>query len=647
MFTLKLAINNLQKNKQTVLPYILTSVFSVMMIYLIRSFAANEGLNEMIGGGQMGLILGLGNWVMTFFTVFFLFYTHSFLMRRRKKELGLFNILGMEKRHLAVVLAMETIILLVISLVLGLLAGVLFSQVMFQLLLMLLKVEIPLRAAPNFKEMISTAILFAILFGAILLNSLRQVQLSKPIELLKGDKVGEKEPKANAFLALVGIVCLALAYWISLKIQNPMEAILWFFVAVLLVIVGTHAFFTSASVFILKLLKRNERFYYQLRNFTSISGLIYRMKQNAAGLANICILSTCVLVLLSTTISMYLGMETTINKSFPKEIVVTSRNVLKEEAQQMDQIIDDIVKSHQIEAINALSYRYYTVNAEVTGNSFTRGKTAESSALLMIMPIEEYNRLVGESLTLEENEVFWFDRQGKTATPSMTIFGNEFYIKDHIKEMPFDETEGIDLYDSYVMFVANDEVALNIAKTIKPELNGLAYYHAFDIEDKSMEQMIFQEIDQSFNDAGLGAIVQNKDEARVAFYSLYGGLLFIGIFLGSLFIIATVLIIYYKQISEGYDDQSRFQIMQKVGMSHTEVKKTIHTQVLMVFFLPLLFAFMHIAFAYNIITKMLVIFNLGDNTMFLIATLGIGAVFALFYIIVYSFTAKMYYQIVQ
>lgn len=651
MFYLKLAFSNIKKNKQTYLPYILTCICSIMMIYILRSISENAGLDTMFGGGQMKFTLDLGNVVMSFFCVFFLFYTNSFLIKRRKKELGLYNILGMEKKHLALVLFYETLITALVSMTLGILAGILFSRFMFALLLYLLHFPISLSFEISGSAILSTCALFAIIFTLTLLNNLRQIQLSKPIELIHGDKTGEKEPKGNLLMALVGILCLSGAYTLSLSIKSPLEAMLWFFVAVLLVIVGTHALFTSISIVCLKLLRKNKKFYYQTRHFTAISGMIYRMKQNAAGLANICILSTCVLVMLSTTVSLYAGMEESLRIRYPHNITLSSLNVTDEESEQLNQIISEVMQSFDDRFGNEEVYRYYTLSVMKKENGFSADNNSGSmdAGIVMILPLEEYNRLAQRNVTLNDNEVLFLDTTKVTSGNTLQLMNSTYHIQEKLTDFPIDINKEMgDLFDSYALVVKDKAAAMALFEEATGKRREPSYYYGVDlIGEESRQTLITDKLSERLNEYGLAAYVQSAVTARQSFYSLYGGLLFIGIFLGAIFILATVLIIYYKQVSEGYDDAGRFEIMQKVGMTKKEVKRSIQSQILMVFFLPLLVAIVHVAFAYPIITKLLIIFNLGNDSLFFLSTLLIIGVFALFYLAVYTMTAKVYYQIVQ
>ena len=654
MFYAKLAVINIKKNGKTYFPYILTCIGTIIMFYILHFISVNDGLDNMSGGDALKILLNLGTYVIGFFSIIFLFYTNSFLIKRRKKELGLYNILGMEKKHIAKVLFWETLFVSIISMVVGLIGGILLSKLMFLVLLKILNFKVPMGFFISTQSLIVTAILFGIIFVLSLINNLRQIHLAKPIELLKGGATGEKEPKTKWILTLFGVICLTAGYYIALTTESPIAAMNLFFLAVLLVIIGTYSLFTVGSIALLKILRNNKKFYYKTNNFINVSGMIYRMKQNAVGLANICILSTAVLVMLSTTVSLYIGMDDLLRTRYPRNIAINAKNVSDETSQILDSIITEEVNKLDIPINNIVRYRSMSLLVAQDKNSFSVANSESVSTVdisaINLMPLSEYNRIENQSATLNKDEVLLFSFRGEVTGDSINISGNEFKIKERINNLTTDGMDSAMMVNSYYVVVPDEETIQKIISSDESnsEIKDLDYYYAFDTDsDAKSEITLTNTLNSKLQEASINGSAESVEESRESFFSLYGGLFFLGIFLGALFIMATVLIIYYKQISEGYDDKNRFEIMQKVGMSKAEVKKSIRSQVLMVFFLPLATAVIHIAFAFKVITKLLALLNLTNVSLFAICTVGTILVFAIFYAIVYYLTARIYYKIVS
>jgi putative ABC transport system permease protein len=615
--------------------------------------SVNEGLNKMPGGSNLKAILGLGIYVIGFFSVIFLFYTNSFLIKRRKKELGLYNILGMEKKHIAKVLFWETILVAFISMILGLLWGIAVSKLMFMVLLKILNFEVPMGFLVSTQSIAKTTILFGIIFILTLLNNLRQIHISKPVELLKGGQVGEREPKTKWLLTLFGIISLGAGYYIAVTVEAPLAALNSFFIAVIFVIIGTYALFTAGSIALLKLLRQNKKFYYKTNHFINVSGMIYRMKQNAAGLANICILSTIVLVMVSTTVSLYIGMEDVLRTRFPRDISIAAENISKEKAEMLTNMIIEKSDKSNVTVKNVVKYRSMALPMIQDNNSFTDVQNGSMNDLcfLEFIPLSEYNELENKSVSLKENEVLLFTYRGRIEDNTMNILGNEFKIKERLSYLTVDGIASAVVANGYFIVVPDEKVIDKIyvsSGEYKGNKIELSYYYAFDTDSSAeVEIALTNAISNEIKKLSVDGRCDGLEESRETFFSLYGGLFFLGIFLGALFIMATVLIIYYKQISEGYDDKERFEIMQKVGMSKAEIKKSIGSQVLMVFFLPLVTAIIHIAFAFKVIVKLLAVLNLTNVTLFIICTAGTILVFAIFYAAVYNLTSRVYYRIVS
>ena len=654
-FYARLALTNIKKNGKTYYPYLLTCIGTIVMYYILHFISVNDGLEQMSGGTSLKNLLNFGTYVIAIFSVIFLFYTNSFLIKRRKKEFGLYNILGMEKKHIARMMVWETFFVSLISLIGGFVTGILASKIMFLLLLSILNFKIPFGFYISWDSILATVILFAIIFTLTLLNNLRQIHLAKPIELIKGGQTGEKEPKTKWILTMVGVLSLAGGYYIALTTESPLNALNLFFIAVVLVIIGTYSLFTAGTIAALKMLRKNKKFYYQTKHFISVSGMIYRMKQNAAGLASICILSTAVLVMLSTTVALYIGMEDQLRTRFPRDIALTAQNVSENVSKKIDSIISEEAKNHKITMENTIHYQYAEFPAKQNGNAFSKHSPSAGSmdkiAMLNVIPLSEYNRMEKQSFQLEENEVLLYTYRGEISQDTIEISGHAFQIKEHLDYLLTDGLASALLVDTYCLVVPDKQIIekINTLMNENPNsLTDLSYYYGFDAEGKSEDEVaLTNAIEKELKEIVKDGSVEGAEESKESFYALYGGLFFLGIFLGALFIMATVLIIYYKQISEGFDDKHRFEIMQKVGLSKSEVKKSIRSQVLMVFFLPLLTAVIHIAFAFSVITKLLTLFNLTNMTLFTLTTSGTILIFAVFYAFVYSLTAKAYYRIVS
>lgn len=646
----RLALTNLRKNKSTYFPYILSSVAIISMFYIIQSLYYAVIDADFYGAGTMGSILELGSYVVGLFAVLLLFYTNGFLIRRRKKELGLYSILGMEKRHIARLLFCETLITTLISLLFGLALGVLLSRLMFLLLSNIIQFSIQIAFQISLPPILNTALLFLGIFLLTLLNNLRHIHISSPITLLQSSRQGEKEPKTKWPLALFGLLCMAGGYTLTLIVQTPFEAVTLFFSAVILVILGTYSLFTAGSIALLKFLRKRKKFYYNPRNFISVSGMIYRMKQNAAGLASICILSTTVLVILSSTVSLYMGQQEILSHRYPRNIVTHSAYSQGVEL-KTQQAADEVAKLYSLDIRNAVSYRSLSFMAAQEGTVMNPEPEEGSASTaqfyeIILFPLEDYNRETGQELTLLPGEVFLYTNLSPWKDGSIQLGNQTFAVRGTLPEAaPIQSSQ----LSQVMQVVVPDLQTLQTILADFPSTETIRYTYNFDVEGTGEDIQAFcSAFPNAMADAGCDLIqADNVYEGQQDFRTTFGTLFFIGIFLGVLFTMATVLIIYYKQVSEGYDDHDRFEIMQKVGLSHQEVKKTIHKQILLVFFLPLATAVVHIAVAFHVISKLLMAFGLLNTTLFFLCTVGTVLVFALAYVLVYTMTARTYYHLVQ
>lgn len=645
----------MKKNGKFYLPYMITCIITVAMFYIMGSIVTDPGIKKIPHAETLMSILDLGTIVIGIFSVIFLFYTNSFLMKRRKKELGLYNILGMERKHIYIVLFFETIYLAITSVAIGLVCGLVLSKLMILLLCKAISFSVPLGFHVSLVSVQHTCLLFTGIFFAILLFNLIQIRCTKPIDLLHGGNIGEKEPKAKWLLAIIGVLLVGIGYYISITTESPLAVINLFLIAVLLVIAGTYLLFTAGSIALLKLLKKNKNYYYQVGHFTTVSGMMYRMKQNAIGLANICVLSTMVLVMISTSVCLYVGAEVSIHSNYPYDYDVTicddPQNIDKD---KIKTLVDTTLEDYNLDTEHLSSSTYFSAVTENHGGKFTEGENADigadQAAFVILMTAEDYSHDMGIELgEMKKDEVRVFTNAKNYDTYS--LYGEEFTCIGKLKDIPESENSYLEMVDTYLFVVNDSDTLSSFAEKFNSKKDSFTLEITINYKDSKkdhadFEKALVKKVKKMFApDTNITAIA--KQEVRDTFYELYGGLLFLGIFLGILFLMATTLIIYYKQISEGYDDRDKFIIMEKVGMTKQEVKKSIHSQILTIFFLPLIVAGCHVTGAFPLIRRILALLGLTNITLFVICILVTILIFGIIYALVYSLTAKIYYKIVS
>ncbi len=668
----RLAVINMKNSRQFYVPYLLTGIVSVAMYYLVLAMQDNPGLDSLGGGAQtIRMILGFGVAVVGVFVSIFLFYTNSFIMKRRKKELGVYNILGMEKKHIARMLFLETFFLALTAILGGLLSGIVFNKLMTMILYRLTDIAANIPFFISWPGCRNTVILFGFIYGATLLYNLMQIKLANPIELLHSTSVGEREPKTKLLMALIGVGALGAGYFIALTTCDAVSAVTYFFVAVLLVILGTYCLFTSGSIAFLKMLRKNKNYYYRAKHFTTVSGMIYRMKQNAVGLANICILSTMVLVTVSTTVSMYLGTEDVMKSRFPSEISVTAYySQMPEDIRALRPVTEQALKASGRVVSSENAYFNVTQMGIRDGNKLSItdagvGYNIGNMATITILTRADYEAYSGEAVSpLAQGEV------ALSAIPAfegdtLVFEGTEYLVRqicrfpeeknaDYLASMGGgkiylvvpDEGTVLQIYDNLVKGWGEQRVEPSLRFDVECGIDGTAQ-EKLDAESALHQALAEWETAAGSQTAGYKSVyMEAREESRNDFYRLYGGLFFLGMFLGSLFLMVTVLIIFYKQISEGYEDKERYAIMQKVGMSSVEVKRAIRSQVLTVFFLPIAAAIVHVIMAFPMITMLLQCLNLMNRQLFAWCMAGTALVFGLIYLLVYLLTSRSYYRIV-
>ena len=663
-----LAKQNIRNNKSTYIPYIITCIFCIAMIYMMEFLRDCPTLDQAVRqADEVRMIVFTGEIVVEIFCIIFLIYSNSFLMKRRQKEIGLYNILGLERNHIGIVMFLETIITSIGSLAGGIAAGIIGSKLALLLLLKLLHIPSVLGFYISVKGIFTCLFMFGIVFLMILFLNLAKIHLSRPVELLRGNNTGEKEPAAKWLMALIGFICLGAGYYLAVMTESPIKAITIFLLAVILVMAGTYLLFTAGSIVILKFLRRRKSFYYRTGNFISISGMLYRMKQNAIGLASICILSTGVLLMISMTVSIYFGMNDIMLNRYPYDVDMSVTSISEDECQTAIEAFEKAIADNKVPVEKSVEEIYLDIVCSKNGDQIlikpaNTIRNSDSVLVLSLLDQAEYERLTGISANLNDGEIFaWYP--SAVQKDSVTVDETEFTVKKWLDKNPL--TCGEDaVSDNAVLVVTDedfkkfDEMRTEMYKGVSsaPAGEDLTLHLGLDITGSETDKIDFgtpvMEVVKDLKKNG--GLSENswitsgiRQQEYESYYADNGSLLFIGIFLGSLFLMGTAMIIYYKQISEGYEDQKRFEIMQKVGLSRREVRSSVRRQILMVFFLPLLMAMLHITMAFPMIRRMLLLFGMTNTKLFIGCTAGTVLIFAVVYGLIYLMTARSYYHIVE
>lgn len=664
----RLAKQNIRNNKSTYIPYIITCIFCIAMIYMMEFLRDCPTLDQAVRqADEVRMIVFTGEIVVEIFCIIFLIYSNSFLMKRRQKEIGLYNILGLERNHIGIVMFLETIITSIGSLAGGIAVGIIGSKLALLLLLKLLHIPSVLGFYISVKGIFTCLFMFGIVFLMILFLNLAKIHLSRPVELLRGNNTGEKEPAAKWLMALIGFICLGAGYYLAVTTESPIKAITIFLLAVILVMAGTYLLFTAGSIVILKFLRRRKSFYYRTGNFISISGMLYRMKQNAIGLASICILSTGVLLMISMTVSIYFGMNDIMLNRYPYDVDMSVTSISEDECQTAIEAFEKAIADNKVPVEKSVEEIYLDIVCSKNGDQIlikpaNTIRNSDSVLVLSLLNQAEYERLTGISANLNDGEIFaWYP--SAVQKDSVTVDETEFTVKKWLDKNPL--TCGEDaVSDNAVLVVTDedfkkfDEMRTEMYKGVSsaPAGEDLTLHLGLDITGSETDKIDFgtpvMEVVKDLKKNG--GLSENswitsgiRQQEYESYYADNGSLLFIGIFLGSLFLMGTAMIIYYKQISEGYEDQKRFEIMQKVGLSRREVRSSVRRQILMVFFLPLLMAMLHITMAFPMIRRMLLLFGMTNTKLFIGCTAGTVLIFAVVYGLIYLMTARSYYHIVE
>ena len=671
----------MKSNRRFYLPYILTVIGTAAAFYIMAAIVSDPGSKELAAGTSNGpmyvsMFMTLGMFVLGLFSCIFLLYTNSFLMKRRQKELGLYSVLGMSKTNIAGIMVFEALYIALIGIGGGLAVGILLTKLVSLALFRLMRLPVPFGFSVQPIAIIIVVLFFAGLILLTLLANLAKVGRSRPVELLRGGNVGEKEPKANWFLTIVGVLFLGAGYAVAMLVDNPGMAVAVYFLAVFAVIIGTYCLFTSVSIAVLKALRRNKRYYYKAKHFISVSGMLYRMKRNAVGLANICILCTMVMVMVSGTLSLYLGSEEQVNTFCPADVVVettyyassTEDHVYNEEtgeetieyhtpydAAAMDAWFEDYFAAHKLTPSSAKAVEYYT---------FTAVDSEDHVSLVTAVTAETYAQLTGEAAPeLAPGEALAHVPSGYKFGDGLNFLdkdGNTLSIQ-FVGEAQLSSAQ-VELNTAILSQSEDDDIVLVVPDTaallelVAGQENGSYVWRGqydFDASDEAVSAMVDDYWAASSEGDGVDVgyydvlRIDLRSETERDVYGLSGGFLFLGVFLGIVFLMATVLIIYYKQVSEGYEDNARFEIMRKVGLSEREARRAIRSQILTVFFMPILVAAIHIAFDFNLVVLLLRLFSLTNVKLTALCTLGTLLVFCAVYAVVYALTARSYYKIVR
>ncbi len=655
----KLAFDGIRKNRRLYLPYILTGSVLVMMHYILGFLERSPTVEQMAGGATLLSALPLGCVIIAAFSLLFLFYTNSFLIKERYREFGLYNVLGLDKKNIGKIMIWETLITAGIAIAGGLVLGIIMSKTAELILINMLGKEMVYTLKIGFDAMWKTVKIFALIYLLLLLNSLIRVARSKPLELVKSNKVGERVPKLTWVFAVLGVILLSFAYYLAVSIDEPLTALVWFFVAVLLVIVATYLLFIAGSVVFCKLLQKNKKYYYKKNHFVSVSSMVYRMKRNGAGLASICVLLTMVLVMISSTACLYFGAEDALAVRCPNSVNVSLTlddiNGIKDE--NLNEIRETIRQfsgdGADLTGITACELRgLITDDGMIVEYRHYNGSESTQDGYLSVISLDDYNKMMGENKTLEANECLLFGNRIELSCDNFTVQCGEAYrVKEHLQKFKADGDALANIVPTLYMVVED------IYSFAAPYEDVMMYDFrcGFDVAEQD-ELAVSEELDAALSELRDSTEdkmhmyykdVFSRTEKRNDFYDMYGSLLFLGIMLSIVFLMAAVLIIYYKQICEGYEDQSRFDIMQKVGMTKSDIRKSINSQMLTVFFLPLIFAGLHLGFAFPFVSKILLMFAFSNRALSIFVNIACFAAFGILYAFVYKITSGAYYAIVS
>ena len=670
LFLCKIALINLKKNRKTYGIYFIACCVTTFMFAMFQILRYNPGMNGIPQSRTLELLFMFAVWLVGIFSIIFLIYANSFLMKRRKKEFGLYGVLGLEKKHMVVINGYESFILAVSSIVLGIIATLTIGKISFLLLMKFITYVEGSSYQITSKAIVSTMVLFFLLHVLLFVSNAISIYKQPIISLLSEGGKGEKEPKAKAMFAFIGVCSLGYGYYLAITTKAVETSMVTFFIAAISVIIGTYLLFIIGSIVCLKLLRKNKNFYYQPKNFIALSNMIFRMKKNGAGLASVCILSTMILITLSSTVCLYAGKNESLNNAMVSSIKLFENNIMVLDKEIMMKEVEDSVNEVGKQMGTPVTY-YKDINKNTlflyqNGNMIisesedieaVQNKNTYSSITINLITIDTYNRLENKEETLLKNDVLFYNYNQQYDSDSIFMAGKQFTIKKQLEQTTFTTEKNV--YNPSIWLVVDSEQTKN---------EILGYYDM--VSEKAFEEGLTQHIDQTgesylffinidgteqqikdyasnlqnqLEEKGIGMHIENKVERGERWNTMYGGLLFLGIFLGGLFTLGMILIIYFKQISESYEDRKRFQILQKIGMERKEMKRTIYKQIRMVFFLPVIVSLIHMTVAFSFMEHLLQKFGLANTKLFFNCTLLVVVVFVMFYSVVYFLTGNIYH----
>lgn len=647
----RLAITGIRKNIGAYLPYIFATAFAVAVFFVFSAIAANPIIQSMPHSSYLLLLMQIGKVLLGLILIPFLFYTNSFLMKRRKRELGLYSILGLEKKHIGFVITTETVAVYAASLILGVVGALVFSKLIFLLLLNITGLPVDVQFTAQLPSYLETAAFFGCVFLANLVLNLVSVSRANPSDLFRSAQKGEKQPKRLWPKTVLGLLFLGGGYYLAITFELSEIFPVIFFAAIVLVVLGTYCLFSAGIVTFLRMLKKNKRYYYSKKNFVVVSGMLYRMRKSAASLANICIFSTMIMVTLVCTVSLFGGMESIADYQYPYDFHLRFEDGKVTGREQMQQTITAKAQENGAQVPDYIAYEYMSIDLERNGNAFTERTTDtpyENRYIVRVLRLEDYNRMEQADQTLAPGEVLLYNRQGAVGLKTFSIAGKTYRVKQEPDSMRIEpkETKAFDY--SYYLVVSDRAEQQWLYDTLHRTEDQWIYSVRFNLNGEQENKAAFEQelgawLEQQPGFSGVDSRLQHESESG----SVYGGLLFLGIFFGIIFMVCMIMIMYYKQLSEGMEDQTNFIVMQQVGMSEPEVRAVIRRQILTVFLLPLAVAFLHMAMAAKPVEVMLSSMYLYNHRLIVLCTLAVSAVFALIYAGSYFFTAKAYYRIVR
>ena len=655
MFNLlrSMAITNLRKNHSLYLPYALATVLVTVVLYITHALSAMPELATLNGGAQMAKTLQFGVIIVQIVSLVIILYANAFVMKNRSKEFGLYGILGLDRKNIQLVSLIELVIFAFVSVTIGIILGMIFHRVSFALLLGLIQYSIGIEYSLQIGSVFYVYFTLAVIFALVFFINATRLYMSRPLELLKEKKKGEKQGRFVAVRAIVGLVMLGTAYTMSQAIESPVKALLYFFLAVLLVVIATYILFDAGSIALLALLQKNKKLFYKPTNFISISNLKFRMRKNAAGLASVCVLSTMVLVTLATTVALQKGTTEKLDQNYPTAYSAIGYIINQSEVNKYPEIVQQIKAQSKGKLSNERSYLSVLRFGARTEKGFdlTGIHSGDSpAAMLTIISVDEYNRLFGTKYTVGDKEIILGLVKGNVSKVEeiktwSVVFNATLKVKEMIDASAYKKVMPQLPYVSDNIYVA---IVQDPMKFMEPSVGKAMYYSLWDttteFSQRDAEFKAYQNVANQYKDGNL--LLTSKNEAAKELYSFMGSLLFVGALLSIAFFIGAALVIYYKQISEGYEDRDRFVILQKLGIDQKTIKKSINRQVLIVFFLPLVMAFIHTAFAFKMYRKIIELFGV-DGSVTLNATMVIGAIFVVVYLVVYQITSRSYFRIIK